>query len=315
MSESCSQANSAQEEPLPRKYALGMLVAPPPPVIVEVASAGPAWLQLLLAAVAGGLVVKLLDLFYAEVRRRSEVASSIEEFAQKHADPLLKAADELLGKLYSLAEEDFRSIPPTLDSKIESDADITLSNIAYLFCQMWASIEMLRRESLYVRLAASTSGRQLTEFIRCLESRRVRLVDRARQRALGETLLGYKDNKSGVMGFRHFTEQLEETKLRETWLAPLLMTLMASNTGAPRGRRQARQRLLRYAVVLHALTDTLDTEHTTTRDRPSQPNKLTVETRRDLTFRIFRLYLPFVSETSKYTIPRSGAKSKVAPAE
>jgi hypothetical protein len=47
--------------------------------------------------------------------------------------------------------------------------------------------------------------------------------------------------------------------------------------------------------------DTLDSSHETTSDRPSYPNKLSKASRRDLTFRVFDQYLPFVENVSKYT--------------
>lgn len=68
------------------------------------------WLRLLAAALAGGLIVKFLDILYAEFRRRSERSEAAKRFVDEHLDPLLKAADELVGKLVSLAGEDFKSL-------------------------------------------------------------------------------------------------------------------------------------------------------------------------------------------------------------
>ena len=42
--------------------------------------------------------------------RRSERKITSERFIDEHLDPLLKSADELVGKLLSLAQEDFQSI-------------------------------------------------------------------------------------------------------------------------------------------------------------------------------------------------------------
>ncbi len=67
------------------------------------------WARALVAAVGGGFIVKLLDIGYLELRRRDERRKSTTSFVDQHLDPLLKAADELVGKLLSLGREDFRT--------------------------------------------------------------------------------------------------------------------------------------------------------------------------------------------------------------
>ena len=67
------------------------------------------WLSPLVAGVLGGLIVKVFDIAYQEFRRRSESSEAAKRFVDEHLDPLLKAADELVGKLLSLAREDFKS--------------------------------------------------------------------------------------------------------------------------------------------------------------------------------------------------------------
>src|SRR5207302_2734636 len=68
------------------------------------------WFKLLTAAFGGGLIVKVLDILYQEIRRVLEGSQSAKRFVDEHLDPLLKAADELVGKLRSLAEEDFKAL-------------------------------------------------------------------------------------------------------------------------------------------------------------------------------------------------------------
>ena len=46
--------------------------------------------------------------------------------------------------------------------------------------------------------------------------------------------------------------------------------------------RRARQRMLQYGVVIHALIDTLDRKHYTTKYRPPYPNKLTNRAKHEL---------------------------------
>jgi hypothetical protein len=56
------------------------------------------WLKLLTAALGGGITVKLLDITYQEMRRLLERSQSAKRFVDEHLDPLLKAADELVGE-------------------------------------------------------------------------------------------------------------------------------------------------------------------------------------------------------------------------
>jgi hypothetical protein len=78
------------------------------------------------------------------------------------------------------------------------------------------------------------------------------------------------------------------------WFSPLARALSRLNHSG------AKQRLLTYGVILHALIDTLDSKHLVTRERPGWPNKLTTKTKRELKFRVFRQYLKFVNEPERY---------------
>jgi hypothetical protein len=75
------------------------------------------WTKVFVAAIGGGLVVKLFDIAYLEIRRRIDKQQTSTSFVDQHLDPLLKAADELVGKLHSLGREDFKSF-----AGIDSDA-------------------------------------------------------------------------------------------------------------------------------------------------------------------------------------------------
>ena len=152
----------------------------------------------------------------------------------------------------------------------------------------------MRRESFHADLARNKKGEILLRFLRSLESRRVRLVDRAWQRAIGECVIAETGDEAEVIKFKSFVEQFEaDARLRE-WLQPLEQILRDSSF--PR----ARQRVLQYGVVVHALIDTLDPKHLTTRERPAYPNKLSDQAKRDLVGRVFGVYLPDVGNTTKY---------------
>jgi hypothetical protein len=68
------------------------------------------WFKLITAALGGGLTVKLFDIVYQEIRRHFDQSQSAKRFVDEHLDPLLKAADELVGKLRSLADDDFKEL-------------------------------------------------------------------------------------------------------------------------------------------------------------------------------------------------------------
>jgi hypothetical protein len=132
------------------------------------------WLGLFTAALGGGLTVKALDIIYQEIRRRQEKAQSATKFVDEHLDPLLKAADEVVGKVHSLATEDFKTLAGrklSLNPMTHSD----FFSLLYLLSRFWARIEIIRREGLSVAIVKDKRGEMLQSFVTCLESRRVRI--------------------------------------------------------------------------------------------------------------------------------------------
>ncbi len=259
------------------------------------------WTKVVVGGIGGGFVVKMLDIWYLEIRRRREKQQAASSFVDQHLDPLLKAADELVGKLLSLGREDFQSFADVGRLPFYRHAD--MGSTVYLFGRFWAQIEILRQQALYVSISAEARGRHLQAFLDCLESRKVRLIDRISQRAVGETLL----DTSGVRTIRYieFARALDESDAAR-WLEPLANLLMRSNYTA------ARQQILQYCVVVHAMIDTLDPTHAVTKERPAIPNKLSKQTWRDLNYRVFRNYLGFVAEYQKYL---GGPKTRKANPE
>lgn len=248
------------------------------------------WLSLFGAAFGGGFTVKLLDIGYLEYRARKVRQTDDKKSIDDSLEPLLRAADELVGKLRSLAEQDFI---PIRDATVDSMADTGFSSVVYLFVQFWSEVENVRFRGLSTSVARGTRGKQTQAFLTCLESRRVRLIDRISQRALGEAAL--IDNKT--MNFVGFIKSYETDPYMKRWLEPLIAVLSETRqTGA-------RQRILQYATVIHALIDTLDKEHAVTRDRPAAANKLNTKSWRDLNYRVFGVYLQFVSDHEKYIGP------------
>ncbi|MBA2427872.1 MAG: hypothetical protein H0V60_12440 [Actinobacteria bacterium] len=262
------------------------------------------WLQTLLAAALGGLTVKLLDIAWAAYIRRSEASASAKKIVARHLDPILKAADELVGKLCSLARKDFTGV--VTRANVDRELGVDFGNILYLFAQFWCRIEILRKESVYVEIGRDATGDKLRDFFACLESTGVRVVDRAYQRGIGEALITERGTGGfDCMSFHDFMEALGKPDATvKQWTHPLTAILWMACRGRSATNMQERQRVLLYGVVIHALIDTLDPEHETASHRPSYPNKLSKKTRKELQFRVFKTYLPFVKATEKYTDAR-----------
>ena len=255
------------------------------------------WLRLLAAALGGGLVVKFLDILYAEFRRRSEKSEAAERFVDEHLDPLLKSADELVGKLVSLAGEDFRSLRD-VDPNADRFENNDFVSLIFLMAKFWANIEIIRREGLSVSIVKDVRGQRLQSFMDCIESRGVRIVDRISQRAVGELMLtDRKDGPVETVLFVDFVRSLETRLEAQRWLLPVAHVLSRTR------HTSERQKLLRYGIVIHAMIDSLDPDHQVTRLRPSYPNKLSKKSWRDLKYRIFGRYLKFVSKPEKYLGP------------
>ena len=257
------------------------------------------WWQLLATSIGGGATVKLLDIAYAEYRSRKLDSVSATEFVDAHLDPLLKAADELVGKLRALAEEDFRSV---IHADLEESAlrNHEFGGIVYLFGRFWAQVEIIRREGISVAMSLDDRGWKLQKFLDCLEARGVRLLQRIQQRAVGEVFL----TNGVVRGYTEFVEHCENSSSSQQWIEPLALILSRLR------HTNERQNLLRYFIVLHAMIDTLDPKHLITRARPSVENKLSKKSWSDLNYRIFRVYLKFVTDRQKYIGPPRKAALK-----
>ena len=183
------------------------------------------WWQVVGAALGGGLTVKVLDIVYLEIRSRADRSLTATRFVDEHLDPLLKAADELVGKLHALGREDFRPLR-NLDDRASPAGNKDLGGLMYLFARFWAHVEIIRLEGLSVAIAQDERGRHLQSFFDCLESRRVRLIDRTTQRAIGETTLVASGAKLQTAPFIDFVRQSSEDPQTARWLEPLRVILV-----------------------------------------------------------------------------------------
>ncbi len=255
------------------------------------------WVELFSAALSGGVVVKALEFTLQWLQTKSQRDRSAKDIVNAHLDPLLKAADEIVGKTRSLAERDFKALIQSTASEFSEDLakNPDQLNLLYLFAQFWGQIEILNRESLAVSITNDKRGAVLQEFLACLESQRIRLVDRVHQKAIGEiTTYTNNDGKLRTISLVEFASMLSKEQANATWLKPLMDILGDIRI------KKVRQRVLVYGVVMHSLIDTLDPKHNSTHDRPSFPNKLSKKSCRDIKFRVFKQYLKQVRNIEKY---------------
>lgn len=244
--------------------------------------------QLVSAILGGGVAFKIAELAYTEIRRTFAARSAEALRISSSLEPLLKSADELSAKLRSLGERDFL---PLRQAGAADFSSTDFSSTIYLFVRFWAWVEIFREELHDTRVGKSRAGQRLTKFFYSLESRKVRLIDRASQRAVGEIAIANGRSINFVQFHRLY---LDDAAVRG-WIAPLILVL------TDLGNENVRQKLLQFGVILHALIDTLDPDHHVTRDRPGLPNKLSKKSKIALRYRVFGIYLTFVKRQEKYT--------------
>jgi hypothetical protein len=223
-----------------------------------------------------------------------EKSKSAKELVNRHIDPILKAADEIVGKLRSLAQSDFREVLSPPREKESLDSLMPYLEVLFLFAQFWSRIQILRMESIYLNLGSNKTGKRLIMFIRALEATRTRLVDRGWQRGIGEALIEHDHTGLRAISYYEFIKKYLSSEEFRAWFRPIMSILNRIN------HTRERQRFLVYGVVLHALINTLDEKHLVSRDRPGWANKLNVKSQKELRFRLFRIYLSFVKSPEWY---------------
>jgi hypothetical protein len=74
------------------------------------------------------------------------------------------------------------------------------------------------------------------------------------------------------------------------------------------GNKDMRQKVLLYGTVIHGMIGTLDPNHESTKNRRSFANKLSLNSKRDLKFRVFSVYVRGVANAKKYFGEAAGTK-------
>ena len=253
------------------------------------------WLEILAAGMTGGFIVKVLDLLYLELTKLKERKRGANAIVNKHLDPLIKSADELLAKIISSARSDFKELPRIQKKENPHERFNEYMHLLYLFANFWARIEILRQESVYINIAEQNNGKNMIRFFTALESKKNRIIERSVQRGIAEALIIRNSNKLETITFHDFYEMYFSAKSTlRNWLDPLEKEIQRTY------QKKTRQIVLKYGIILHCLIDTLDSEHRIVRERDVYVNKLSKKTIQDLKYRIFKEYLPFIRNEEKY---------------
>jgi hypothetical protein len=174
--------------------------------------------------------------------------------------------------------------------------------------QFWARLQLLKLETGYVALAAGPAGPRLQKFMERLESRSLRLVDRAWQRAAGEAILVSDGGARRPMNLFEFTGKYQSDEQFRAWFTPLSDLFVTTGKN-----KRSRQRILKYGSVVHALIDTQDPKHVVTTQRDPWPHKLSRAVRKELAYGTFKEHLTFVDEPEKYFAgKKKGGPSEIA---
>lgn len=248
--------------------------------------------------IAVTLVAGLLGWVGWAFKRRYATSREVDRFLE----PTLKAAEEVIARIHWLAIRDFpgvravNSFQSSASSKLDPYRDLEFA-LAYLFCQF----ELIKSKAPSFTIMRHRRIRRIRDFFKCLESSRIRFVNRNVQRAAGELLMSSSGARTHPIPLLRYRTTLESNNdfARHLRGLPEAMETLHQST--------ARQRLLVYGAVLHSMIETLDPKRIVIRDIPTWPNKMSARSRNLLRHKVFQLHLKYVREPQKYysSVPKS----------
>jgi len=208
--------------------------------------------------------------------------------------PLVRVADELVGRTYHHARMDFidqkgRAENPSQIAQTDHLYDL------YLWSRFWAYTSRIRKGALSYKLTETIIGNDLLRYLDCLEAIRVSIISRAEQKLIGD---GFADNFGwqGDCTFFGFVNAVHEDTAFSAALKPINTYYAFSFM------REKRHALLAYTIVIQAMTDRFDPKKHLSSERTALFNKLNRETREDLHNRVLPVYLKIdAADASKYT--------------
>lgn len=246
-------------------------------------------LDTILSLITGGALWELLKSVVPEFKDRFDRYLQARKELYSHIDPILKASDELYGKILSLSKEDFNTFINPENSNSENVAQNKLY-IYYLFAQFWAQLERFRIKNQYYSISRFKKGRQLLLFLETFESRSFRLLDRPVQRIIGELLIEHSTTNFNVMSLSQFSNYLESSESNiKLWISQLENKMMATSEKAER------QRVLLYGTIMALLINHFDSKSKMIRKRKIYWNKLSINSKELMKNVLLKKYIHFIS--------------------
>lgn len=247
----------------------------------------------LLALLTGGVLWEGVKFFYPDVKNFLEKRKKAKEILYQNLDLAIKSADELYGKIESLSKEDFATFI-NLENSNSSSPEHNQIYVCYLFGQFWASLENIRLQSNYSSITRLQKGQELLRFIETLESRKFRLLDRSKQRIIGESMLVNADNKFQVISLYSFFYKIETDLVFSKWILELKEVFCSANNN------ERRQRILIHGVIVAMFLDHFDCDQKIARRREIYANRLRPESYNLIRNVLIKHYLKFLNNKERY---------------
>ena len=173
------------------------------------------WIKGIIGLLGAGAVWELFKFVYPDLKKLIGNKGEAKKILYRNINPVLKSADELLGKIHSLARNDFKSLRNEVERK-EHD----LIYIMYLFANFWGRLMILKLESDYTTLSQIEKGRELLKFITTYEARKNRIIERSLQRMFGESLIINQGQNHRLKTLYEFTKEYknEDTGIKELFI-------------------------------------------------------------------------------------------------
>lgn len=237
-----------------------------------------------------------IKFFWPDLKNYLEKRIEAKKIVYSNFDPIIKSADELYGKLLSLANEDFATFksPEKAKNSLSSDPEHNKKYVLYLFAQFWATLENIRLQNNYSSISRIKKGRQLLKFIDTIESRNFRILDRSKQRIIGEGMIINSSNKFQVIPLYEFLEKINTDPVFASWINELERYISSLKSN------KARQRILVFGIIVAALIDHFDPNHRIARQRQIYVQRIRPKTANNLKHILFKRYLEFVKSKERY---------------
>lgn len=246
-----------------------------------------------ISLITGASLWEVFKYFIPEIRRHIQKRREATRIFYESIDSIIKVSDELLGKLISLAKEDFATFINIEHSNSNSPLDNQVY-ACYLVCQQWTLLQYIRRQSNLTSITRLKKGRELLAFLETFESRKFRLLDRSKQRIIGEAMMLTGNSQFKVLSLYLFVQKVKQDEAFAKYIEALRNMFFSAR------KAKIRQRILVYGVIVALFLGHFDQSHNISRPRLLFTNKLRPESLKLLYNVLLRHYLPFIRKKNHY---------------